>query len=541
MRYQLKLIGLSLLILLVSSCSNAEQPAQDIAPIDDLNTAPTLENTPSATTPTEESNDETVTDSSTNNLESAITFKLSGGIVGFCDTLLITANGEFLLEQPCHDYQLSGNLLEGDMETFQGALTTFTSFEIEETTDGLTTQLSFKGQGDAEPDEEQKSALIDWANSMLIRMQPPPTPPPAPDPVQVGAEGLCPNITRPAMLIDNYESPYLIFAMDLTTQETCDIVLSQPPIGPIISAANNLYYPVFDEATKTKTIWELKLDGSQTPLEFTKVTVEEQTYPFNFMISMDGSKIAWSYTTIEEADTTETPLYRNNMWVANIDGSAQIQLLNQQENSEARYLAPVRFTTDSSTLYYALQPNGIGRGAFNFGGRFDNLYQIPIAGGDPTLRHACTTDQYPLCIGDISPDGSTLAYVDPETESINLVDANGAVLNSFQGPGEHYLGQPTFSPAGALGFLSITFTEATEETPPSPNPGTLSYVAAPYTTDPQTLTANNNIVGIWEWLDDNQLAYGVTTADTFSVGVSTVSLDGQVIDLSANFPLGVWR
>ncbi len=468
-------------------------------------------------------------------------FKITGGTANFCDDLAIAEDGQFILQQPCKQGVLTGTLVKGDLEAFQGWKKDLAAFNLnmaaqtEPNTPAST--LAFNGKGTAQPDEATQRLVFDWVNGLIARMQPRPPEPPTPEPVKIGAAGLCPNIKQPAMLVDNYESPYKIFAIDPNSQEKCDIILNNPLFGPIVSAAGRIYYSVFDKQTKAITIWQLSPNGSQIPLSFTSITVAEQFYPFNFTVSQDGTKIAWTRTVIDPKAGEKPPLYRNDLWVANLDGSAKTALFEQLENNEERYVVPIRFTPDNNTLFYALQPNGLGGAMFS--GRYDTLYSRSVAVGEPSLIYACPKET-PLCIGDISVDGNVLAYTD-KAMKIQLLKRDGTLINSLSAPGTDFVGLPVFGPTGNLAFVSITFDKTVKTFPPPSKPGYISFIAPPYTAQPQIFLTANGVVNIWEWLDGTRLAYGMMSEDTFSVGVSILSTNGQLMKLSSNLPLGVWR
>ncbi len=469
-----------------------------------------------------------------------LTFKITGGPLNFCDDLAINDNGQFTLQQPCKQGVLTGTLIKADLDAFQTWQKDLATFNL--TIDAAadkntpTSALVFNGKGATQPDETLKGAVLDWVNGLIVRMQPP-TEPPMPEPMKIGAEGLCSTIKRPAMLVGNYESPYKMFAIDPTTQAKCDIVLNKPLFGPLASAAGNIYYSVFDKEAKSITIWQLNGAGSASPLAFTTIQVAEQFYPFNFAISKDGRKIAWTRAMIDPTSTTQPPPYQNDLWVANLDGSAQVALLQQITNNEERYVVPVRFTADNSTLFYALQPNGLGGPPY--GGRYDTLYSRSLAGGESALIFACPKE-IPLCIGDISADGQMLVYID-QAKKVQVINRNGNLISSLSAPASDYVGLPTFGATGNLAFVSITFDKQAKTFPPPAKPGYISFIAPPYTEQPQTILTADGVVSIWEWLDENRLGYGMLSEDAFGVGVSVLSLDGQLVKLSTNLPLGVWR
>ncbi|MDM8527027.1 hypothetical protein QUF58_02340 [Anaerolineales bacterium HSG24] len=535
MLHKLKITTFIIVMALIVIGCNKSQPQTDIKPIaDEVAPATLVETNQNGTEPS---------DTEAESSGQVLTFNLTGGPIEFCDTLTIAENGEFLLSQPCKNNNLSGTLVGSDLNSFQTWVKELGNINLTQTSDvdegQISSSLQFQGQG-SQADATQEATVFNWVNGLVIRMQPPPRVEAPPTPVEIGAEGLCPSISKPAILVDNYDSPYQIIAIDATTGETCDIVLNQSPTGKMISVGA-IYYPVFDEVAKTITIWRVGADGSQTPLEFTTVNMAEGFLPFNFVLSADGSKIAWTRTEIDVASNPETPPYRNDLWVANIDGSELVTVLDQVENSQALYLAPIRFSPDVSMLYYALQPNNLSNTDSAFAGRYDSLYAISTNGGEPEQRYLCVEENARFCVGDISPDGTVIAYVDLETRTVNLLGADGVIINSFTAPGNDYVGQPTFSPAGNLAFVSLTFNTESEQFPPPVKPGYLSMVSPPYSDSAQTILTDDHVIRLWEWVDDNHLAYGVTTEDTFSIGVGVVSLTGETNQLTPNFPLGVWR
>lgn len=563
------LILLIVLAAVLSGCGGASSRANDAAPVPEAVVEATATSVPAAppaeteiagTTPTAAaeaseaaaeagSSDETSPpaepqpEAGTEPV-AVITLNLSGGVVGFCDTLAVDQTGEYTF-QSCAGEEVTGTLEGPDLEAVQDWSTNLAGFDLnlEDNPggpDNLTTEFQFQGQGTEEADETLKQVMLDWANGLLIRTRPqaveaPPTPP-LPD---IGPDGLCPEVSRPAMLVGNFDNPSGLILIDPASQVSCDILLLQPPFGRILTAAGDIYYPVFDPEAETITVWRLRAtDGSQTPLEFTTVSME-QFGPFSFILSGDGTKIAWGRAMVNSE--SDPPIYRNDLWVANIDGSNQVALLEQVENDDTRYVEPVRFTQDNSTLFYALQPDGIGGTIFNFSGRFDNLYRVSTAGGESELLYDCSTDGNLLCIGDISPDGSTLTYTQPDSGVVQVMGSAGSLVNTITPPATDYIGPAIFGPTGNLAIISATLVQPDqEESLPQPTPGYISLVEPPYTGEPRTLLSNDGVATLWEWLDDHRLAYG-NIDETGSIGTSIVTIEGQSTQLSPNFPLAVLR
>jgi hypothetical protein len=260
----------------------------------------------------------------------------------------------------------------------------------------------------------------------------------------------------------------------------------------------------------------------------------EEMSPHGFVVSEDGNKIAWSQTVVNF--DTDPPTYQNYLWLANIDGSGQIAIIDGVENSEARYVMPIRFSLADNSLYYALQPD-IGTPV----DRFDTLYQVPSAGGEPQLIYACPAEENPLCITGLALNGSVFTVLDPDEDALKILSPDGTEINAIPLPGTDYVERTTFTPGGQLAFMSAQLTEpASEDEPPLPNPAYITVMAAPYTEPAQTLVSNNNIGTLLGWLDENQLIYGSLT-ESGEPTTAVVNLGAETTPLSSKFAVGVLR
>jgi hypothetical protein len=471
-----------------------------------------------------------------------VNLNISGGIAGFCDSLQVKPSGEYTL-QSCHAAAITGALAQADLDTLKKWGNTLAAFQATfqdnpKGPDNMTTDLTFNGVGNVQPDEQQKQAVFDWVNGLFIRLRPQAVaPPPSPTPTVVGPAGLCPAVNRPALVIADYSNPGALFLIDPASQAQCNVLLNPPPYGRVIAAAGNLYYPVLDSNAQTVTLWRLGPDGAQTPLPFTGVTLGQYDR-FSFALSADGVKVAWGQTAINlEANP---PTYRNSLWVASLDGANRVTLLDQVENTDKRFLEVARFSPDPSTLYYALQPDGLERPRYAFSGRYDTLYSIPVAGGQGQLMFACPAATNPLCIGDLSADGELLAYAQPQTGQVLVLNRAGATVATLTAPATDYIGPAIFGLTGKLAFVSATLTQPTNDKPPVPNPGIISLVEPPYTGQPLTLLSDNTVATLWEWVDESHLAYGAL--DEFSnVGTAIITTNGKVTPISPNYALAVLR
>ncbi len=545
----LTIILMGLLAIILTACGGANR-AGDAAPVREV--VPTLAVTSEPVQPDVETVAETgpELEANTDNADTppenqgapVFTFTLTGGVIGFCDTLTVRASGDYALK-PCDGDEQTGTVSPERLEllqTWQNDLSAFSmaTEDNPDEADTLQSDLIFNGTGGTEADETQKQMIFDWVNGLLIQVRPQPVAaPPLPEPPEIGPDGLCPDVSRPAVLVANYDNPSSLFLID-PTSEQCDVPLPQPPFGRISTALGNIYFPVFDPEAKTVTVWQLTPSGETTPLEFTAVTID-LFGPYSFTVSADGSRIAWAQTAINF--DVEPPEYSNSMWLANIDGAAQETIMAQVMNNEQRYVEPIRFDAVSGRLFYALQPDALGGTIFSYGGRFDNLYGFAAGQGEGELLFNCSTVGAELCIGDISPDGLSLVYTHPEQSVVNLfaIDS-GQVTHTFTPPASNYVGPAVFNASGSVAFISGVLTEPDDEGVQTTSPGYISLIAPPYTDGPQTLLEGDNISAVWEWVTDDQLSYGRMDEER-NIGTSLVTLTGQTTDLSPNFPLAVLK
>jgi hypothetical protein len=469
-----------------------------------------------------------------------VTFNISGGLIGFCDQLTVNPDGSYRLQRLCDQNEVSGTLTQEDRASLQAWSDNLRDFQLAGednpgSADSLITSLVFHGRGEAEADERQQQVIFDWASGLIVRLRPQEAEPtPTPLPVAAGPGGLCPEISRPALLTIDVENPDKLFIIDPNNQAHCEIALSPLPTGRIAIAAGEIYYPVFEPESKMVSVLRLKANGERWPLNFTSMPMTEPG-PFDFLISPDGAKIAWSQTVI--SSTTDPPSYRNSLWLAGVDGVNQVAILDQVENNERRFVMPIRFSTDGSQLYYALQPD-IGGPAFS--GRYDTLYRVASNGGETQLIYACPAEENPICIGGVSPDGRILTIVQSAEATLQIIDLAGQTFNSVPLPATDYVERTAFAPNGNLAFVTATLSAGSEGQPPTPNPGYISFLAAPYTGQPQILLSDNSVGTLWGWLDDSRLVFGAIGPEGQTRTV-LLNLEGQATELSPHIAIGILR
>jgi hypothetical protein len=169
-----------------------------------------------------------------------------------------------------------------------------------------------------------------------------------------------------------------------------------------------------------------------------------------------------------------------------------------------RYLKPVRFSSTGETLVYTLQLDGLG-GLWNaFTGRYDNLYTVPVAGGEPALVYDCAADDLFFCIGDFTlfrDEPPVIATVDAEAGAV--LAHNGAEVINTLSVAADYVAYPTFSPAGELVFYSADLAEDGI----FPEAGSI-YRVAPLTAPAKVVISGPQIMLPDRFLDDSHLVVG---------------------------------
>lgn len=520
------------LLLWVTACGPAAQRPDDAQPL-------------AADVPTQAAAPETPTQTgepaAAESSEPALSFSLTGGPNALCNELAVGPDGAYSLARPCQQFEKNGTLERADLDSLRTWVEHLADFELhfEDDSNGgekLTGNLAFNGAGEIAAEEDQKRMIFDWVNGLILRLDPQDIAvPPTPELTTLDPAGLCPDISRPALLTVDFETPNVLTLVEPETQATCEVNLSRLPVGRMATAVGAIFYPIFEPESKTVTVLRLSADGEQQLLPFTQLPAEEQS-PTDFVVSPDGSTIAWTQTIINtDVDPAQ---YTNSLWLAQIDGSNKMTVLDHVQNEETRFVAPIRFSADGSRIFYALQPDVPGLAV---SGRFDNLYSVPVAGGEPELVYACPADeQNAFCISGFALDGSVLAIIQPAEDTIQVVDQSGTLINSIPLPATDYVERTAFSPNGSLAFVSATLSQASEEDPLYPDPGYLTVLAAPYTDAAQTLLSDNSVGTLWGWLDDNRLIYG-TIDEAGETGTAIVTLEGQTTPLSSQVAVGVVR
>lgn len=307
-----------------------------------------------------------------------------------------------------------------------------------------------------------------------------PTDAPASEPPATAVPAaLCPEVPRPALILSigaGYE------LHNPLSGERCTLPLPGEDIGPEYVAGNRVYFLDRDVEAGTVQIARGGPDGIVEPLAGTQAAGDTY-YLEQFTVAPDESRLAWSSS---EPAAGDNPMgLVSTMWIGAADASNPVTIFEDVTVGDNRVATPVRFTADGQTLYYTWQPMGLGGMWTAFSGRYDNLYRIAAAGGEPQKVFDCADQQLFLCIGDFRDDG-TLAYLDAN-RTIHVNGPDGAPLAAISTT-DDYAGYPTFNPAGDL-FYSTAIVPTDPTGVPFPSPGTLYRVAAPYTGAPQMVAS----------------------------------------------------
>lgn len=384
----------------------------------------------------------------------------------------------------------------------------------------------------AEPTSEATVAPEPTAEPTIA----PTTPTPTAEPV---AAGFCPDVPRPALLLFVPGEKYVL--TNPLADVSCDLDFPEPLPGLLQAAGvapNESLFYYAAEGENQLVVHQLNSDGSVAPLPFTAIDTTQRGLSYGFVVSDDGSKIAWASSGLDPADQQTVV---SDLWVADVASGETTTLLSTSQSADEqglnRGLMPMRFSDDNRALVYAVQPFGIGGSWNSFVGNYDNLHIISTSGGEPTAVFDCAAEGLFLCVGDFTMFGSELTgivYVDPEAQAVIAENAEGQTLNTFN-VSDEYVGYPTFSPGGELVFYSADLSE----TSITPDAATL-YLAAPIiapsevvATDPQMMPPRVEM-----FLDMSHVVVGYTD-EAGMFGQAIVNIHEQTLTPLVQWPAAI--
>lgn len=334
--------------------------------------------------------------------------------------------------------------------------------------------LLFLLMGCASLDDPQPTPVAVNVATIVVPTNAPTIPPttatPLPTPTALPTPTtFCPEIPRPALLVATAG------ALALTNPQTgASCPLPGNPATAVQIRENGLYTLEPETAVIRHTP-----DGKTTSLPFTRPPAG--SFLNSFAISRDGSRIAWTAVRGETDGSTH-----NQLTIANINGQERMDF-PEIVLPDGRFVELVQIGYDNHQLFFAYQPAAVAQlGVGN--GRYDSLYTT-CCGAFPQKMLDCTDLGLSLCIGDLSPDGQQVAYVDDQ--AIIVADADGVTRATLPVP-DALSGYPLFNLASDLFFYAAPET-------------TLYRVAFPYSEPIQPIVTAAGLLPPLQWLGDDQL------------------------------------
>lgn len=331
---------------------------------------------------------------------------------------------------------------------------------------------------------------------------------------------LCKRVPRPALLLMDRGEYYIT---DQMSGDACQFAFPGELPGLIQQGGESIYYHEMDFTTQSAVVMRLAPDGTATALPFTEIGPPAQF--LHYVVSPDGRQVAWSAS--RPGDDNQAV---SDLWLAGTDGEGLVQLIGGLPAEENRFAIPIRFSVDGQTLYFALQPLGVGGSWVSFSGRYDSLHAVPTSGGQPAERFRCPEGNL-LCLGDFKENGEdiTVAYTDSANKTIYLLlGDDGETVNQFSFPLADFLGYPTFGPGGELAFYVATLAEHADGYP-VPRPGTVYVLQPPDEGEPQPVKSDDSVATIIGWLDSERLVYNsIDPGGNWGTVVTSLSGDAWI-------------
>lgn len=333
--------------------------------------------------------------------------------------------------------------------------------------------------------------------------------------------GLCPDLPRPALIIGNGPA---FEAVEPLADTRCPLPLTQSA-AYMDTSADSIYFVNQNNDAGNAVVSRLGPDAVITEIEPTRAT-GDVFYLLRFAVSEDGGRLAWSHMRPQgEADPMGL---LGSLWIGDGAGDNPVVIYTDANGGPNHIISPIRFSADGQTLFFTWEPIGLGGAWSAFNGRYDNLYRVPAAGGEPVKVFDCADAELFLCLGDFRDDG-TVAYIDTN-KTIHVNGPDGAEMAAIPSAAD-YAGYPTFSPAGDL-YYSEAMLEENTESLPLPEPGTVYRVAAPYTDPPAVVaSADGLLVSAMRdvFLDAEHVAVNASADDLW--GMEVLDAAGQLTRL----------
>lgn len=368
--------------------------------------------------------------------------------------------------------------------------------------------------------------------AVVATAAPEPTAEPTAEPATAA---LCPDLPRPALVLttgSGYE------AHNPQSGERCPLPL--PEGAAYLQAADDLiYFVLSDYNAGSSVVSRMGGDNIVEPLESTRVT-DDVHYMLRLAVTPDESRLAWTRMQVQEDPNTTGLL--GSLWIGTGDGGAPVTVFEDLIGGQLKIVSPIRFSGDGQTLFFTWEPTGLGGMWAAFNGRYNDLWRVPVTGGEPQKIFACEDAGLFLCLGDFRDDG-TLAYIDAD-RTIHVVGPDGAELAAIPTAGD-YAGYPTFNPTGDL-FYSVADLDETSESLPLPEPGTVYRVAPPYSGEPVVAASGDGLLlsAMRDvFLDDEQVVVSSAIDEQWGTALlSTTTGETTPVEPWPNaYPAAIWR
>jgi hypothetical protein len=367
---------------------------------------------------------------------------------------------------------------------------------------------------------------------------------------------LCPQVSLPAGLFDFREQYSDPIAADPTVYEVYQLVALLPTAEPefcklrihpfhirdLKFSGDSLFWQAYDSDQEQVMVWQYDpldqleddVDPVHVPLNFTALDQPaDATNLVSFVVSADGSEIAWSKTEPRQDDAGNF-FFLQEIYYGAIEGENSTLLWKDALQGDYPHIIRLReLSAETETLYYSDEPIGLGTSYPGPVGKYSSLYSIPTWGEIPTLHHDCGMEHW--CISDFAIDFDLLAAIQEDT--LRLISLDGVLQAELEPPGEtNVLRQAVIGPDGSIVFLALQMGEA--DFFAEPMMVSLFHWAPPFTEEPRLVLSEPGLRNILGWVSADILATDIlfsssaTGEDNEIAFINLVSITDSAMDMS---------
>lgn len=342
------------------------------------------------------------------------------------------------------------------------------------------------------------------------------TQPPSATPLERGVSGyVLYDPPKPEVRGVEYATGKVMFTFGVNTTEQIKFNQAQ-------YVGDTFYY----FSKKDKAIFALK-KGSTQKLSF--IPAQDWLY---FRVSLDGSKIAWSFDVMgKDAPGSE-------LWIANIDGSNAFKIMSKDPTNNPKWLVlrPHEWLPDGR-LVFEDEPTGIGGYILFYGFAGLGVYDPGMSRWE-YLVGANDTGAGGLCLKGISPGLKSVVTTcaTKNGAQISLKNlADGKITNIPMLPAEQgQSGSPEYSPSGA--WLAYGVARGT----PDKEYGRVVVVSSSGGAPKEIMSASGGTLKPIAWVDEDRLLVERSAGNNNSIWQVKRDGTGQV-KLADGTYLGIMR